>query len=194
MKDRRDELLQIERFGEKSVDNLLAAIEQSKTRDLARFIFSLSIPNVGKIMSEDLAKYYKTVDNLINNFSYNQILSLDSFGEVYANSTTSWLSNIENIRLIKDILSVGVNPQEVKAVKTDSNKLDGKTFVITGTLSQPRKHFEELIIKNGGILGSGVNKNTDYLLAGEKAGSKLAKAEKLNIAIIDETTFMNMIG
>lgn len=193
LKDRRDELLQIERFGKKSVDNLLAAIEQSKTRDLARFIFSLSIPNVGKIMSEDLAKYYKTVDNLINNFSYNQILSLDSFGEVYANSTTSWLSNIENIRLIKDILSVGVSPQEVKAVKTDSNKLDGKTFVITGTLSQPRKYFEELIIKNGGILGSGVNKNTNYLLAGEKAGSKLAKAEKLNITIIDEATFMNMI-
>ena len=194
LKDHRDELLQLERFGEKSVDNLLNSIEESRTRDLARFIFALSIPNVGKVMSEDLAKYYKTIENLINNFSYNQILSLDSFGEVYANSTCEWLANIDNLRLIKEILEVGVNPKEVKTVKLDSNNLDGKIFVITGTLSQPRKYFEELIIKNGGKLGSGVSKTTDYLLAGEKAGSKLDKATKLNITIIDENEFTKMIS
>ena len=187
-------LVNLEGFGKKSVDKLLSSIENSKNPELSNFIFALAIPNVGEKMSKDLANYYKSIDNLINNFSYNQILSLESFGEVYAESTTSWLSKIENIKTIKDLLSKGVKPKEVEQKEQVSNTLNGKTFVITGTLSKPRKYFEDLIVSNGGKVGSGVSKNTDYVLAGENAGSKLEKAEKLKIEIIDENEFNRKVG
>ena len=193
LNEHREMLENLEGFGKKSVDNLLKSIEKSKTRDLDRFIYALSIPNVGRKMSKDLAEYYKSIENLINNFSYNQILSLESFGEVYAKGTTEWLSKIENIKLIKSLIKIGVKPKEIKGIELKSEKLKDKLFVITGTLSKPRKYFEELIKENGGKLGSDVSKNTDFLLAGEKAGSKLSKADKLGIKVIDEEEFKELL-
>ncbi len=194
LKDHRDELIKIDRFGKKSVDNLLKSIDESRTRELSRFIYALSIPNVGRVMSEDLAKKYKTIQNFIYHFDYDEILSLDSFGEVYAKSTYMWLYNRDNVDWIEEILEAGVTPKEFVEQKAESNKLDGKTFVITGTLSQPRNYFVDMITKNGGKIGSGVSKNTDYLLVGENAGSKLTKAEKLGIKILSEDEFNSMIS
>ena len=192
LKDHRDELIALDRFGERSVDKLLASIEESKNRELSRFIYALSIPHVGKKMAEDLAKFYKTAEGLIDNYSYNQILMLESFGEVYTETTCEWLSNIKNVKMIRELLSLGVTPTPV-VNKVESTKLADKTFVITGTLSQPRDYFVDLIEKNGGKTGSSVSKKTDYVLAGENAGSKLDKAEALGITVINEDAFMKMI-
>lgn len=192
LKDHRDELLKLPRFGKKSVDNLLSAIENAKNRDFGRFLFALSIPHIGRKMADDIAKQYKTVDGLINNYSYNQILMLESFGEVYAKTFCDWISNIKNVELMKELLSLGVNPAPAGA-EAESDKLAGKTFVITGTLSNTRDFFVDLIIKNGGKVGSSVSKKTNYVLAGENAGSKLEKAEKLGITIINEKEFAELI-
>lgn len=193
LKDKKDTLLSMERFGERSVNKLLESIETSKNRELSRFIFALSIPHVGKKMAEDLASYYKTIDNLIDNYSYDDIIKLDSFGEVYTKTTVEWFNKKSNIDLIKELISLGVNPMPVEN-KVVSDRLSGKTIVITGTLSHPRDYFVSLIEENGGKVGSGVSKKTDYVLAGENAGSKLTKAESLNVPVINEEAFMEMIG
>ena len=189
LKNHKEDLVTIEGFGKRSVDNILKSIENSKEPELSNFIYALTIPNVGEKMAKDLAKKYKSIHNLINNYNYEDIIGLESFGEVYTKSTIEWLDNKDNIKLIEKILNKGVKPKELKESEKTSNLLAGKTFVITGTLSKPRKHFEELIEANGGKVGSAVSKNTDYLLAGEAAGSKLTKADNLGITILNEEEF-----
>lgn len=187
-----EDLIPLERMAEKSADNLIYAIEESKKQPLDRLIYALGIRFVGKTVAKDLAAHFKTMENLME--TDEEIMTeIDSIGPKIAESVALFFSNEKNVTLISQLRSAGLN-FEISESKTVSNRLDGKKFVLTGSLpSLTRKEASELIEKHGGSTVSSVSKNTDYVLAGESAGSKLSKAEKLSIPVLDENEFLKMI-
>ena len=185
------DLASLEGKGAKSAQNLLDAIEKSKANDLYKFIFGLGIRHIGLKAAKTLANKFKNIDNLLR-ASVDEIASIDGFGEVMAKSIYEYL----NLDATKDMISkfkdFNVNMKSLNV--SYSNDLEGKTFVLTGTLpTLKRSEATKLIEDRGGNVSSSVSKNTSYVLAGEEAGSKLEKAKKLNITIIDESTFLDMI-
>lgn len=185
----KEQLFLLDKIKEKSAENLLNSINSSKKKTLDVFIYSLGIRNVGKHISELLASKFKTLENL-SSASIEEILSIDGAGEEIANSIVSFFKNETNKKSIKALFDSGI--EILQEEKNESDKLKNKTFVVTGKIEGfSRTEMENLIKKHGGSVSSSVSKNTDFLVAGENAGSKLAKAEKLKIEILTPEDFFS---
>ena len=187
----KEQLLTLENFKDKKASNVLSSLEKSKNVDLAKFIFSLGIEEVGIKTAKDLVKHFKTFEN-IEKADINELLQVQDVGEVIANNIYQFFRDKNNLKEIEDLFKQGIKIKENLENLTDL-RFEGKTFVLTGALSRPRKEIEEIIEKHGGKCSSSVSKNTDYVLVGEDAGSKLDKAKQLNLAIISEQDFNKMI-
>ena len=186
-----EDALKLDGFKDKSANNLIKAIENSKGNNLDKLIFAFGIRNVGEKAARMLCEEFKTIENLIN-ASVEDIIKIDGFGEIVAKSVVNYFAgeNVQNI--ISRLKEKGVNTNFVSTVESDV--LKGKTIVVTGTLpTLSRDAAEKLITDNGGKAASSVSKKTSYVLAGEKAGSKLDKANQLGIPVITEEDFLNMI-
>ncbi|MBE6333832.1 MAG: NAD-dependent DNA ligase LigA [Bacteroidales bacterium] len=175
----------------RSVDNLIKAIEKSKQAGLSALIHGLGIRHIGESASKDLARNFNTIEAL-QSATIEELLNIEGIGKQMAESICSYFANSENIAMIDLMKSCGVVTTCTESKTSD--KLSGMTFVITGTLSTNRDHFKKLILAAGGKVSDSVSAKTTYLLAGENAGSKLSKAQKLGITILDEASFMNMLS
>ncbi len=191
---RHDDLVNLERMGEKSSSNLIRAIEESKHRDLDRLICALGIGNVGSHTAEVLANHFDTLDKLAH-AGQEDLEEIYEIGPVVARSIVEFFRNNYTQETIKKLKAAGVNTTKKATPKLVKNpNVSGKSFVITGTLQKySRKEAETLIRNLGGRILSGVSKKTDYLVAGEEPGSKLDKARELSVHILDEETFEKMI-
>jgi hypothetical protein len=180
-----EDLINLDRFGDKKTKNLLNSIEDSKKRDLSRFIYAIGIPNVGERTARDLANKFKSFDNL-RNASVDQLVDIDDIGLIIAENIVEFFHDDNINSAINTLLSKGIKLNE-KVNDNISNKLDGKTFVITGTIENyKRDDIKVLIENNGGTVTTSVSKNTDILICGQKAGSKLTKAQDLGIKIYED--------
>lgn len=188
-----DQIIPLERMAEKSAQNLIDAITKSTTQPFERVLYALGIRFVGKTVAKDLAKAFKSLDNL-RNATDEELLAVDSIGPRIAESVVEFFSNEVNIHLVERLITAGLQ-FEIEEVELASSTLEGKTVVLTGTLpTLSRKEASELIEKHGGKTSSSVSKKTDYVLAGESAGSKLTKAQGLGITIWTEEEFLSFIG
>ncbi len=185
-----DQLAEMERLGERSANNIISAIETSKKNELYRLIIALGIRHIGKRAAKLLAERFGSI-NAIMGASFSEINSIDGFGEIMSQSVVEYFSLPQTKEYISRLASYGVNMREEISVKSTS--LSGLTFVITGVLpSLSRDEATKIIEKNGGKVASSVSRNTDYLLAGESAGSKLTKAKLLDVKIINEDELYKM--
>lgn len=186
-----EDISSAERMGEKSAANLMSSIEKSKKAGLSRLLFALGIRNIGQKAADALAQNFGTMDAVMT-ASSEDISAIDGFGDIMAKSLIEYFSLPQSKKLIEKLKEHGVLMEAEKKVVSD--KLHGFTFVLTGTLpTMSRDEASAIIIASGGKVASSVSKKTDYVLAGEKAGSKLNKAESLGIKIIDENEFMEMV-
>lgn len=186
-----EKLEKLERFGAKKVENLKNAIEKSKKCSLSAFIFSLGIPNVGKKTAKDLTNTYNTLNDLIK-APVEELIKIRDIGLEIATSIKVFFENEHNLNIIDKMLELGVDPQNIKSSK--EKIFSGKTFVVTGTLKKySRSDIQDLITSLGGRAASSVSKNTDFVLIGENPGSKADKAIQLNVPVIDEESFENML-
>ena len=185
------QLNSLERMGEKSSDNLLKAIEKSKDNDLYRLVFALGIPHVGLKAAKLLTARFGSVDDIFR-AELEELSSIDGFGDVLAQSVRRFFGLPNTAHLIGRLRDAGVNM--LSRTETKDSRFAGKTFVLTGTLpGLTRAQAAELIEKYGGKVSGSVSKKTDYVLAGEDAGSKLAKANQLGVAVISEEDFEKMV-
>ena len=188
---RYEDLVEIERMGVKSANNLIKAIENSKNAGLDRVIFALGIRNIGSKAGKILAEKYGDIDSL-SDATEEELTKIEDIGPIMAKSITNFFSSTGAIDIIQKLRFAGVDLTYTK--KSTDNRFEGMTFVLTGTLpTYSRDEASEIIENFGGKTSSSVSKNTTYVLAGEKAGSKLAKAEQLGVKIIDEAEFDSMI-
>lgn len=188
---KREDLLKLERFADKSVDNLLSSIEKSKGNELWRLLFGLGIRGVGQSVAKLLCEKYGSIDELMA-APAEEIDEIYGVGGVIAHNIVQYFALPHSRQLIERFQAAGVNPTAVPVQKGD--KLAGLTFVITGTLpTMKREEAKALIEQNGGKATGSVSKKTSYLLAGEEAGSKLTKAQSLGIPVLDEEQFLKMI-
>lgn len=191
----RDVLLGMERMGEKSVDNLLAAIEASKENSLERVLFGLGIRLVGAKAARVLAEHFGNIDAIMQ-ASEEAITQIDEIGPKMAASLVNYFAQPQAQAVIERLRAAGVN-MEYKGIRIESGEdlpFSGKTIVLTGTLTQmSRQEAEEAIARLGGKVTGSVSKKTDLVIAGEKAGSKLEKAEKLGVAVMDEAGFLQVL-
>lgn len=189
---KRGDVLTLPRFAEKSVDNLLASIESAREVTLARFIVSLSVPQVGEETAIDLANHFKTIEK-IRSVKIAELESINGIGDIVGASVVEWFADKENSKLVDRLLKQ-VKIMKVAAVPIKSGAFSGKSFVITGTLSSmSRDEAKEKIRALGGDTSESVSAKTSYLVAGESAGSKLEKAQKLGVKILDEKAFQKLI-
>ena len=189
----RNKLVELERMGDKSVDNLLNAIENSKQSSLDKVIFALGILNVGKKAGKILAEYYKNLTNF-SKATVDELLELPDIGLITAESIVDYLSNDNNLRFINELIEIGMNPQYEIQNKNTDNIFSGKTIVLTGKLVElTRNEAKEYLERFGAKVTSSVTSKTDYVIAGEKAGSKLAKAEQLGIQVLSEDEFIDIM-
>jgi DNA ligase (NAD+) len=189
----KEDLFAMERMGEVLAEKLLRSIEVSKKRPLSRLLFGLGIRHVGRNTAKILAKRFASLKEL-SKCTVDQLITIHEIGDKVAESIIDYFANPEKILLLEKLQQAGVEPQREVVIQQEG-PLAGKTFVITGTLSRwSRKEAEDLVEKAGGRTSGSVSKKTDYVLAGENAGSKLAKAEKLGVEVLDETTFARIIG
>ena len=188
---RRDRLLSLEGFKEKKAQNLLTALENSKHRPLSAFLNALGIPNVGVKTARDLSLTFGSLEKL-RNATFDELIAIEDVGEIVADSVLSFFHDPRISQQIDDLIAYGVSPVADKSA-TDS-PISGKTIVVTGTLpTLSRKEAEDLILSHGGKAAGSVSKKTDYVLAGEAAGSKLTKAQQLGIPVIDEQTLLDWL-
>ena len=189
----RNKLVELERMGDKSVDNLLNAIENSKQSSLDKVIFALGILNVGKKAGKILAEYYKNLTNF-SKATVDELLELPDIGLITAESIVDYLSNDNNLRFINELIEIGINPQYEIQDKNTDNIFSGKTIVLTGKLVElTRNEAKEYLERFGAKVTGSVTSKTDYVIAGEKAGSKLAKAEQLGIQVLGEDEFIDIM-
>ena len=189
----RNKLVELERMGDKSVDNLLNAIENSKQSSLDKVIFALGILNVGKKAGKILAEYYKNLTNF-SKATVDELLELPDIGLITAESIVDYLSNDNNLRFINELIEIGMNPQYEILNKNTDNIFSGKTIVLTGKLVElTRNEAKEYLERFGAKVTGSVTSKTDYVIAGEKAGSKLAKAEQLGIQVLSEDEFIDIM-
>ncbi|MBT8542441.1 NAD-dependent DNA ligase LigA [Polynucleobacter paneuropaeus] len=185
-------LANLERMGEKSADNLIQAINQSRNTTLARFIFALGIRHVGETTAKDLANHYQSMHALMD-ASLEDFLTVQDVGPVVADSIVSFMEEAHNREVIEQLLASGMQLSVEK--KVISAAVVGKTFVLTGTFpSLSRDQAKDLLEKAGAKVAGSVSKKTDYVVAGTDAGSKLSKAEELGITVIDEQTMLDLLG
>lgn len=189
----KESMFAMDRMGETLAEKLLRSIEASKAQPLSRLIFGLGIRHVGKNTARILAKRFASLDDLAQSTT-EQLTSIHEIGSKVAESIVEYFNNPDKRLLLDKLKNAGVKPQGEVVIQQDG-PFSGKTFVITGTLSRwTRKEAEELVEQAGGRTAGSVSKKTDFLLAGEKAGSKRAKAEQLGIEILDETNFAQLLG
>lgn len=187
------DLMPLERMAEKSAQNLLNAIESSKNQPFHRVLYAIGIRFVGKTVAKDLANAFHSLDDLMN-AGNDELEQVDAIGPKIAESVISFFSIPKNLEIVQSLKRAGLQ-FEAEEDKQASAALENKIFVLTGSLpSLTRKEATELIELHGGKTTSSVSSNTDYLLAGESAGSKLNKANELGITVIDESSFNEMIG
>ncbi|MGE5352492.1 MAG: NAD-dependent DNA ligase LigA [Acidobacteriota bacterium] len=191
LRDRRSELIQIERLGEKSVDNLLKSIEKSKQQPFSKVLFALGIRYAGSGAARKLAEHFRSIDNLMN-ASESDIESVYEIGPSISKSVRKFFSDTKNRQIVESLKEEGLNFQ-AEARQEALSAVENKTFVLTGTLSRfTREEASDKIIAAGGKVASSVSKKTDFVLAGENAGSKLTKAEQLGVRIINEDEFLDL--
>jgi DNA ligase (NAD+) len=193
LKDHRDELIVIERLGGKSIDNLLNAIEKSKKQPFAKILFALGIRYVGAGAAKKLASFFNSIDDLVA-ASEEEILSIHEIGGSISGSIKNFFSNKKNLEIIERLKSAGLNfKAEKKSIK--SGAVLNKTFVLTGSLSGfSREEAGDKIISLGGKVTSAISNKTDFVIAGEKPGSKLDKAKVLGIKVINEKEFIELLN
>jgi len=190
LKNFRDELVKMEGWGEKKVDNLLAAIEKSKSQPLDRLLYALGIRFIGEGSAKILARIYKTIDNIAK-ASKEDIIAIYDIGERMAESVVDFFNDEKEMELIERLKSYGLNMTQPEETLTEDSKLKGKTFVLTGELgTMARKDAKQKIEALGGKVSGSVSKRTDYVVVGSNPGSKLKKAEELGVTIIDEEEFI----
>ena len=181
----------IEGFGDKKIGNIIGAIEKSKDTTLDRFIYALGIPNIGKKAAKQLADEFKTLES-VRNATYFDLKALDDFGDIMANGLLDYWADGKHGEEVDELLSNGVRIAEKSTI---AGALSGKKIVLTGALpTLKRSKAKELIEQNGGEVVDSVSKSVNLVVAGEDAGSKLAKAQKLGIEIIDEAQLLVLIG
>lgn len=189
----KEELMELEGFGNKSISNLLLEIENSKNNSLERLLFGLSIRHVGEKTADILSSNYKNMDNLMN-ASFEDLSSIKDIGPMIARSVCDYFSSDENKELIKELADVGVNMSYLKMVNDDT-LFASKTFVLTGSLNNFTRDEAKLKIESlGGKVSSSVSKKTDVVIAGAEAGSKLTKAKEFGITIWDEEELINNLS
>lgn len=195
LKEKRDDLLALERTGEKSVDNLLAAIEKSKEQTFWRLVVGLNIRHVGTRIAQVLAAKFGIVDEILAR-SEEELAAVDEIGPIIAKSVHEFFSSDVGRATIEELRGLGLNMGEPVPEEEDTGekKLEGKTVVVTGTLERfKRTEIKELIQEHGGRASSSVSKKTDFVVAGAEAGSKLAKAEELGVKVLTEDEFVELI-
>ena len=189
-----EDLVQLERMGEKSANNLLDSINKAKQTTFGRFLFGLGIRHVGEATARDLALHFGDVSQLMG-ASVEQLLEVNDVGPVVAESIRQFFDEAANQRVVHELIELGIQwPQAQNQEADTTHPFFGKTFVLTGSLSNySRDQAGALIMERGGKVSGSVSKKTDYLLAGEAAGSKLDKATSLGVTILDEATFQGML-
>ncbi|AGM25461.1 NAD-dependent DNA ligase LigA [Spiroplasma chrysopicola] len=188
----RNEIIELDNFGEKSFQNMIDSINRSKEKSLERLLFALGIRHVGQKTAQLLAKKFQTI-SAIQTATVEMLSVINDVGPIVATSVVDYFNVPNNVEEIAKLIKHNVN---IKYLKSDSfvvQKLENQRFVITGTLSKPREYFKELIENYGGHVSDSISSKTTYLLAGTDGGSKLLKAAKLNVKIISEIDFINLI-
>lgn len=188
---KREDLLELDGFKEKSVNNLLQSIENSKQQPLSRLIVALGLPSVGSRTALVLARNFPSLEKL-QNASEEELIALNDIGEITARGIHETLKESSMKELLKELIDVGLDPKEQQT--ESSTKLKGLTFVLTGSLSKPRSEYKNRLEMLGARVASSVSKKTDYLVAGQNAGSKLKKAEDLGLKIIGENELLELLG
>lgn len=189
----KEQIVPLERMGEKSAQNLIDAIKKSKEQSLDRLIYALGIRFVGKTVARDLANHFQSLESLID-ADLETMTNINSIGPKIAESVAAFFDKEKNLELVGKLKEAGLS-MEQEQTELLSKKLEGKKIVLTGSLpTYTRKEAKELIEKHGGSTTSSVSKNTDYVLAGESPGSKLNKAQELGIEILNENEFKKLIG
>lgn len=192
---KKEDLLKLEGFADKKADNLLRGIEESKNRPLQRLIFALGIRGVGEVLAADLTKVYNDLDEL-SHATVEELQQIEGVGPNIAHAIVDWFRRPANQKLLEKLKAGGVWPVATKAEPAAQYlPLQNKTFVVTGTLPHfTREEVKEYIQRLGGKVSESVSKKTDYLVAGENAGSKLEKAKELGVKVIDEATLRKLAG
>ena len=186
-----EKIAALDGMGQKSADNLKKAVEKSKENDLSKLLFAFGIRHIGQKASKLLSDHFLTLDNIIS-ATKEEILNIDGFGEIMADSVVEFFSLEQTKQMIEELKNFGLNMESQREIK--DNRFEGMTFVLTGTLTNfTRNEAQEIIESYGGKAASSVSKKTTYVLAGEAAGSKLQKATELGVTIITEQQFAEMI-
>ena len=191
LKKYREELENLEKMGQKSVDNLINSIESSKNRDFSKVLYALGIPFVGKFNANLLTKTFKNIENLKNQ-SIKNLLAVKGIGDKVAVAVNTFLNDENNWKIITDLKNIGLQfaVDETNSEEIADNPIKDKNFLATGKLQKyKRNDIKDIILSKGGNYLSAVSKNLDFLIAGEKAGSKLEKAEKLGVRVLTEDEF-----
>ncbi len=189
---KKEDLLNLPRFAEKSAENVVKAIQENKRPTLDKFIFALGIRHAGEETAFDLAKKFGSLDKLAG-ASLEELSKVSNIGEVLAKSVYEWFRNKYNLNLLAKFKKAGVRPKEFKITKV-MTKLVGKTFVFTGSLeTMTRENAQDKVRELGGDVSSDVSKSVDYMVAGEETGTKYDKAKKIGVKIITEKEFLNMV-
>jgi DNA ligase (NAD+) len=187
-----EQLSALERMAEKSAQNLLQSLEKSKSTTLDRFLFALGIREVGEATAQSLANQFATLD-AIEQADEETLQETPDVGPIVAARIHSFFRQSHNREVIEQLLEAGIHWPAIEAQTADYQPLSGKTVVITGTLSKPRDEIKQVLQRLGAKVTGSVSKKTDYLLAGDAAGSKLTKAEKLGVAILDEAALQDLL-
>ena len=186
--------MEVDGYGKKSVYNMLEAIEKSKSNSLEKLLFALGIDEVGAKTSKILAKRYINIDELINT-SKEDLLSIKDVGEIMAESIYNYFHNEENLKLINELKTIGLNTMYLNNnLNYKETAFKNKNVLVTGTLaSYKRNEVKDLLDDLGANVVSSVSKNLDYLIVGSEPGSKLEKAQKLGVTILDEEQFLDLL-
>ena len=193
LKDKTDEILALERMGQKSLDNLLSSLEKSKQTTLPRFIFALGIREVGEVTAASLAKYFTDINTLIA-ADEETLINIDDVGPVVASRVVTFFKQPHNLEVVEKLLASGINWPAIEKKSEDELTLSGLSFVVTGTLSSmSRNDAKQLLIDKGAKVVGSVSKKTNYVVVGENAGSKATKADQLGVEMLDEDAFLKLI-
>jgi DNA ligase (NAD+) len=187
-----EQISPLEGFGEKSAENLVRAIEKSKDQPFPRVLYALGIRHVGSVTAELIAERFSGED-LLRGLTVEQLTEITGVGGVVARAVVEYFALDDNRDLVERLMRVGLNFERERGRPSDG-PLAGKRMVITGALSRPRGDYVERLEAAGGTFTSSVSKNTDYVLAGEEAGSKLDRARELGVPVIDEAGFEELLS
>jgi DNA ligase (NAD+) len=194
LREKRDDLIALERMGEKSADNLLAQINESRDRDHSRLIYGLGIRHVGERTAQILAAEFDSVDELMR-AGEERLAQIFEIGPVVAASIAEWFRESRNRELVARLKRSGVNTARKEQRKAESRALEGKQFVLTGKLARfSRDEARQMIEQRGGRVTASVTKKTDFLVVGEDPGSKLDRAGELGVEVLDESRLLDLLS